>query len=535
MKNIKQKKDRYEMHKYWGKKPASDLNQLITKYSTEGDVVFDPFSGYGVFCCEAYLLQRNVICNDLNPISNFIQEQLFVKDIDFIKLENEFKLICRNMEKEIEEWYGINVPGDEGIAISILRNNDDEILKCKYTSKVDEKIKVYTFSNSDKQKFIDKESQHKILNWYPSDTLIENSRISAKRGMKVKDLFTIRTLSCHSLLYKLINEISSGSEKELLLLAFTSNLANCSKLVPPIKSRGELSQGAWMTGFYWGETYIENNVLHYFKNRYSKVIKGKKDYLAKFNSLFYFSGLKDRGKVKDISSFSKDSYGYKIINVDTKKLNIASESIDYIFTDPPYGDSVPYFEQSIIWNSWLKFEVDYEREIVISNSSQRDKNINNYCIDLEKAILEIYRVLRFEKYFSITFHSLSGSEWNCLTNALIKSGFELCDFYWLTQNTFTPRQLNKAKSVKGDILITLKKTKLKKQYEELNENETKNYYVNLLSQIINDSEMETNTIFIEVVKDIFNNNLVLKDINFFDILNSNFKFLEQKWSKDNAR
>lgn len=47
--------------------------------------------------------------------------------------------------------------------------------------------------------------------------------------------------------------------------------------------------------------------------------------------------------------------------------------MDYVFTDPPYGDSVPYFEQSIIWNSWLGFTPDYQQEIVISDSKQRQK------------------------------------------------------------------------------------------------------------------------------------------------------------------
>ena len=79
----KQKKDRYEMHKYWGKKPSNDLSALISKYSREGDILLDPFSGYGVFCCEAYILKRNVISNDLNPIASFIQRQLFRKDINF--------------------------------------------------------------------------------------------------------------------------------------------------------------------------------------------------------------------------------------------------------------------------------------------------------------------------------------------------------------------------------------------------------------------------------------------------------------------
>ena len=75
--------------------------------------------------------------------------------------------------------------------------------------------------------------------------------------MKVSDLFTKRTLACHARLLALINKYSSGKERDVLLLAFSANLANCSKLVPPIKSRGDIAQGAWMTGFYIAVTMFE--------------------------------------------------------------------------------------------------------------------------------------------------------------------------------------------------------------------------------------------------------------------------------------
>lgn len=72
-----QKKPMYEMHKYWGKKPSGEILNFIQKYSKEDQIVLDPFSGYGVIACEAFLNNRNVISNDLNPVSNFINENLF--------------------------------------------------------------------------------------------------------------------------------------------------------------------------------------------------------------------------------------------------------------------------------------------------------------------------------------------------------------------------------------------------------------------------------------------------------------------------
>lgn len=85
--NSEKNAPRYFMHKYWGKKPASFTGHLVEKYTKPGDTIIDPFSGYGVFCCEAYLKNRNVIVNDLNPIANFIAHNLFSNDVNISKVK----------------------------------------------------------------------------------------------------------------------------------------------------------------------------------------------------------------------------------------------------------------------------------------------------------------------------------------------------------------------------------------------------------------------------------------------------------------
>ncbi len=528
--NIKQKRDRYEMHKYWGKKPANNLSALIEKYSNIGDIILDPFAGYGVFCSEAYILQRNVILNDLNPIANYIEEQLLEKDIDLSKLENEFNIIKKYMIEFSSNWYTIEINNRSVTMISILRDKTDKILKCKYRESLSTKLIEYTFIEKEQQNFKIFEDNYTIEDWYPKDRLIENSRINSKKEMSVLDLFTKRALANHAKLLTLINKYSSGNEQKLLLIAFTSNLANCSKLVPPITSRGDMSQGAWMTGFYIAKRYIENNVIHYFENRVKKVIKGKKDYLNSFNSLFYNNF--DIKKVDNIRKFNKESYGYLLLNEDTKKLSLEDNSIDYIFTDPPYGDTVPYFEQSIIWNSWLKKEVNYDLEIVVSDSKVRKKDINQYEKDIELAIFEIFRVLKMDKFFSITFHSLSGLEWRALTNSCLKAGFKLESFKWLQQKTFTPRQLNRAKTVKGDVLITFKKPLVKEKIIELNETQFNSIIIKKINQLIEKKRNTTNIIFMELIELIFNQKILIPKVDIFKLLNYQFVFNSSRWEKN---
>ncbi len=506
------------MHKYWGKKPSSNLGALVREYSNAGDTVLDPFSGYGVFCCEAYILDRNVISNDLNPAANFINNQLFEKDVDLKKAQRQWLKIKEEFYPFVNEWFEWNHDGEKVIFISVLRNKNDLPIKAKYKIKGGRKTREIEITPSEAEKYLAYENYQTISDWYPNQSLIENSRISSQKGMTVASLFTKRTLACHARLLTLIEKYSSGKEKELLKLAFTANLANCSKLVPPIKSRGDMAPGAWMTGFYTGKTYIENNVLDYFENRLNKAIKGKKEYLK----FFIRNG--------ELFSNKKGICGttYKITNNDAKKLNLEKESVDYVFADPPYGEAVTYFEQSVIWNSWLKVMPDYKNEIVISDSKARDKGIFNFENDINSAFSEIRRVLKNNRYFSLTYHSLSGKEWNAITNACIKNGFKLHKFEWLVQKSFTPRQINRLQSIKGDVLVTFKKLPEIPTYDEISSDELSKILLSEINAWLPGKPKDTNQVFLRVMEMIFEKRIVCGSFDLLGILLKNFKFTDDK-------
>ena len=267
---MKQKHDRYEMHKYWGKKPAFGFDRIIKTYSNSDDVLLDPFAGYGVFGCEALLNNRQVMLNDLNPIAGFIQKQLLKSDFDEKQIKETFKTIINKLSKIEEKLFTTTCSkcGEKALIISTLRdkNNDKPLcnkIKCSCSKQAFEQdiyeIQAEEILNIEK---------NLVIPIHPKSVLIQNSRISAKKDMTTDDLFTIRTLYCHAVLYNEIQSIKNNSLKEYFMLAFLSNLANCSKLVPPIKSRGRMSQGAWMTGFYIANNYIENNVFLHLNYHY---------------------------------------------------------------------------------------------------------------------------------------------------------------------------------------------------------------------------------------------------------------------------
>lgn len=499
----------YLMHKYWGKKPSKELRNIIDKYSKKGDWILDPFAGFGGLGIEGVLMNRNTILNDLNPISNFISDAILDINIDLKLVKEYFNDIKQKYKGYSEKWYSFN--GEK--IITILRDNNDNPLKLKLYNYESKKMREYKLKDDEIKLFLREENDFKISYWYPNDILIKNSRISAKENMKVSDLFSKRELICQAYLFYLIDNLPETSEKKLLKLAFTSNLANCSKLVPPITSRGEMSQGAWLTGFYIGERYLENNVFHYFENRVNKIIKGKKDYLELYKR-------------------KKNKGTYLILNNDAKRLELKDNSVDFIFTDFPYGDTVPYFEQSQIWNSWLKNTVDYENEIVISNSAERNKNSEKFSIDIQLAISEIKRVLKNNSYFVFTFHSLNGSEWEAIANALLKNDFKFIDCEMMLQKTFTPRQLNRKITVKGDLLVVYKKNVENKQMSLNLESITMMIEKEIKQKCKTNELYDTNELIMICVECLLKYNYISNEIDFIELIKRYFKIDEideKKW------
>ena len=123
----------YLMHKYWGKKPAEELNSLISKYSNENDIVLDPFSGFGGVAIESLFLNRNVIINDLNPVAVFISKVILDDTVDILKAKKMFLQLKQTYVDFSNKWYCFK----NGEILTILRDKKDTPLKLKIKKRLD--------------------------------------------------------------------------------------------------------------------------------------------------------------------------------------------------------------------------------------------------------------------------------------------------------------------------------------------------------------------------------------------------------------
>jgi hypothetical protein len=62
----------HQLSPYIGKTKSSMAASLVSRFTSRGHVVYDPFSGCGTFAFEAWAAGRNVIANDLSPYANVL-------------------------------------------------------------------------------------------------------------------------------------------------------------------------------------------------------------------------------------------------------------------------------------------------------------------------------------------------------------------------------------------------------------------------------------------------------------------------------
>lgn len=422
---------RHLIHKFWARKPHNVVAEYIKHYSKEGEIVLDPFVGSGVTSVEALRLGRKAVAIDLDPIATFMT-RMVIQPLDLEEFDKAFTRIEKRIEAKIVEMYQTTCSkcGSKARILAIVWSKEEDVPsevrfycpKCKKRRR-----KPPSKEDLGRTKEIE---QIDVPFWYPKAKLRYPTSREYKEGTHIEEhddipsLFTKRNLFALSILYNEIESMKEGTIKDFMKFAFTSMVHLASKMTPDRPTRPYSS--FWAVHRYWiPPRYMEQNAWLLFKS----AIKGRQGLLK---------GKKDSNKVIE---FYKEAKSFKDLDDDANIListqsaldlsNIPDNSIDYVFTDPPYGGDIQYFELSTLWLSWLRGEEEDERfnlawwkdEITIN--PQQNKDFDYYHNRLHVAFREIFRVLKSGRYLTVTFHNTDVKVYNSIIRAVIFAGFEL--------------------------------------------------------------------------------------------------------------
>lgn len=128
-------------------------------------------------------------------------------------------------------------------------------------------------------------------------------------------------------------------------------------------------------------------------------------------------------------------------------------SIDYVFTDPPFGDYIPYSELNQINEAWLGIVTQPEEEVIINDSQH--KAIDDYRALMTSVFNGLQRVLRKNSLCTLVFHSAKSEIWQSIISSYKDNGFNAIRTSILDKKQASFKQTNSTITVKGDPLILL--------------------------------------------------------------------------------
>jgi DNA modification methylase len=259
----------------------------------------------------------------------------------------------------------------------------------------------------------------------------------------IEQLFTPTQLAQLAYLKHLIKQIKNIKIRNHLLLAFSSSLNKFNLTFHYTKSDGGGDSAVFR---YYRYRIAPSpgvlNLMSVFETKVKRLLAAKKDIVALIHKQTIQNAQIYKGTATNLGK-------------------IGNESVDYIYTDPPYGKKIPYLDLSMMWNAWLDLEVsenDYQLEAI--EGGEHHKTRDDYSNLLAESIREMYRVLKFDRWMSFVFAHKDPEYWHLIVDTAARIGFEYVSAVKQNngQTSFKKRQ-HPFTVLSGQLIINFKKVR----------------------------------------------------------------------------
>ena len=142
-----------------------------------------------------------------------------------------------------------------------------------------------------------------------------------------------------------------------------------------------------------------------------------------------------------------------VVNASSTSLNLPDSSVDYVFTDPPFGDFIPYSEINQVNEAWLGSLTDSAEEAIISRS--QCKGVQDYETLMSRVFSEVGRVLKPTGTATVVFHSSKPEVWAALGTAFGSANLKVQRSSILNKTQVSFKQVVSEGSTRGDAVFLL--------------------------------------------------------------------------------
>lgn len=285
----------------------------------------------------------------------------------------------------------------------------------------------------------------------PFDTSREMHRRSALHLQGVSrwsHFYTKRNLLVLNALFREIRRVPNERIQQALLFAFTNTAWHATRM-RRFNARG--GQRPLTGTLYIPQMSVESNVLRVFAHQVSQV--------RRFYSALGAPGGRASARVSSATDLSW----------------LDDSSVDYVFTDPPFGSNIFYADCNFVWEAWLGGITDPSGEIVWNRSlkpHEGGKTLETYGELLAASLAEMRRVLKPGRWASLVFQNSDDRVWRTLQDVLVASGFSIQGTSMLDKKQWSMKGYKGRRGTEHvaffDLVVHMKKVRPRRVPVELN-------------------------------------------------------------------
>jgi DNA modification methylase/transcriptional regulator with XRE-family HTH domain/DNA-directed RNA polymerase subunit RPC12/RpoP len=440
----------YMAHSYHTKVPPEAIQPFIEHYTQPGDVVLDLFCGSGMTGVAAAQAGRRAILNDLSPAAvhlawnhtrpcdpealragfNEVEARVAARFGDLYGTRHvdgkpakihwtlwSTRYQCSHCAKKFLLWDVIDRESGR-VGASIECPNCFASLRRSGLQRVGSEPAWIAYETADGSRFekvpdardrkkAREVAREAIQEWYPNTPLGPDREMYLRCALHLQeistiaDLYTNRNLAALALLWSEIAKLTDVRVRSALAFAFTNTAWHGTRM-RRFNARG--GQRPLTGTLYIPQLSSEVNVLEVMRNKVEQLQRYYRTYQCKPEHLPAVT-----------------------LGSATKLAGISSCSVDYVFTDPPFGSNIFYADCNLVWESWLGRLTDVRDEAVVNRSLPLDaggKSLESYGALMADSMCEMFRVLKPGGWATVVFHNTDAAVWQSIHDAARHAGFE---------------------------------------------------------------------------------------------------------------
>jgi DNA modification methylase len=262
---------------------------------------------------------------------------------------------------------------------------------------------------------------------FPIEQMYHGSRISPKGFSNVHHFFFPRAAHALAVLWRKAKQHPEPRVRAMLLYFVEQSISGLS-----ILNR--------FAPTHWSQVNKALNGVYYVPSQIGEV-----------SPWYNLSGKADR-LPKAFRSFST-YVGNTVVTTGTAALiPIQDSSIDYVFTDPPFGENIFYADLNFLVEAWHGVMTDSAPEAIIDKFKK--KALPEYQHLMQRCFSEYYRVLKPGRWMTVVFSNSKAAVWNAIQVALQQAGFVVAEVTALDKLQGSYRQVTSATAMKQDLVIS---------------------------------------------------------------------------------